>query len=58
METLENPTYPTSTRKGKRQNELAKDYLEYVTECNSKVLTTGDTSFTALPEHLWRNSVK
>jgi hypothetical protein len=58
METLENPSYPTSYRKGKRQNELPKDYLEYVADCNSKVLTTGNTGFMALPEHLWRNSAK
>jgi hypothetical protein len=58
METVEHQTHPTSTRKGKRQYELPKDYLEYVADCNSKVLTKGDTSFTALPEHLWRNSAK
>jgi hypothetical protein len=58
MEALEKPAYPTATRKGKQQHELPKDYLAYLADCNSKVLTTGDTSFTALPEHLWRHSAK
>ena len=56
-----NPTWGTSTttvRPGKAGKHLPDDYASYLTACNAKVKETGDKSFTALPEHLWRSSTK
>jgi hypothetical protein len=58
MEAFLNPTRPTTSRMGKVSKNLPDDYVLYVTACNDRVKTTGDKTLTALPEHLWRSSLK
>jgi hypothetical protein len=60
METSSEPTRPinTTARMGKVSKELPNDYALYVVECNNKLKATGEKSCSALPEHLWRASIK
>ena len=62
MEAFINPTRETTSYGVKDSRDASKDlpgdYVLYVTACNEKVQTTGDKSFKALPEHLWRSSIK
>jgi hypothetical protein len=62
MDAFINPTKETTNYGIKDSKEASKDlpsdYILYVTACNEKVQATGDNSFKALPEHLWRSSTK